>query len=549
MNKAHPPRSNLPLAASISDCPSTNPTLPNRRAAARFARWAVVAAVAVGLVAVVRYGWSTVLGSEDAEQPLTAPVTRATLRVIVTERGNLESVKTVDGVCEVSGRENKIIFIVPEGQQVEKGDVVVRFDTAEIDQQIAQQQIKVQQAKVKVQTTQQETKVKENEGESKIADAVLERDLAELDLEKYSKGDYAVEENDLLGQIELAEGDLTEAEELRKVTETLMKKGFRTPEQLRKAERNVAQMKYFLERDKHKLEVLQKYDQRRKLTEFKAKLEQAKRKVEREQDTAKAEVAKAKSEFESAKATLGLEDKELARLTEQKDKCEIKAEQDGVVAYANEYYWDSSRQIREGSIVYFRQKIFSLPDMSAMQVKVNVHESLIKKVKPDQKAEIRVESFPNERLTGTVKSVSPLADSTRAWAQGGVKEYTTIVTVDKMPKEQLKPGMTAEVKILVNELADVLTVPVQAVTEHEGKHYAYVQSGAGIARREVEVGDNNQKFVEVVEGLAEGEQVCLDARQRGIDDFQSETAPAGGPESSEPAPGTLARSDTRNTGI
>ena len=126
-------------------------------------------------------------------------------------------------------------------------------------------------------------------------------------------------------------------------------------------------------------------------------------------------------------------------------------------------------------MVYARQKIFSLPDMTSMQVKVNIHESLVKKVKAGQKAEIRVDAFPNVVLTGTVKNVSLLADSNRSFMSGGAKEYTTVVTIDEMPTEGLKPGMTAEVRIKVGDLPNALIVPLQAVAQHKGDHFAFVE--------------------------------------------------------------------------
>ena len=113
--------------------------------------------------------------------------------------------------------------------------------------------------------------------------------------------------------------------------------------------------------------------------------------------------------------------------------------------------------------------------MTKMQVKVNIHESLIKKIKVGQKAEIRIESFPSIVFVGTVKSVSQLADSTRPWMTGGVKQYPTVVTLDDLKGHELKPGMTAEAKVLVGELDNVLVVPVQAIAEHKGEFYAFVE--------------------------------------------------------------------------
>jgi multidrug efflux pump subunit AcrA (membrane-fusion protein) len=91
--------------------------------------------------------------------------------------------------------------------------------------------------------------------------------------------------------------------------------------------------------------------------------------------------------------------------------------------------------------------------------------------------------------------------------------------------------MTAQVKIMVNHLSDVLLVPVQALAEIKGKHYVYVPRAGGVERREVEVGENNDKFVEIKEGLEEGEHVTMDARLRSADESKdkeekpSETKP------------------------
>ena len=124
------------------------------------------------------------------------------------------------------------------------------------------------------------------------------------------------------------------------------------------------------------------------------------------------------------------------------------------------------------------------------------------------KAEIVMDALPNQVLHGTVLSVGTMAHQDGYFSLG-VKEYLTVVRVDDLPEQAgLKPGMTGEVKVLVNRLPDVLMVPVQAVAEREGRHVAYVVGPAGVERRDVTVGENNDKFVEVKEGLAEGERVA-----------------------------------------
>ena len=70
---------------------------------------------------------------------------------------------------------------------------------------------------------------------------------------------------------------------------------------------------------------------------------------------------------------------ELERLRAQLLKCVLTAPQDGIVIYAKRYYWDDASEIRPGAQVHFQQPIVTLPDLDRMQVKLRVHESVVKK--------------------------------------------------------------------------------------------------------------------------------------------------------------------------
>jgi HlyD family secretion protein len=209
-----------------------------------------------------------------------------------------------------------------------------------------------------------------------------------------------------------------------------------------------------------------------------------------------------------------VEKQALDRIQDQLDKCVIRAPGDGILVYFRERWFDPNSQVRAGALVYNQQKIFELPDLARMQVKVKIHESMVKKVKPGQKADISIEAMANLVLHGTVENVGILAEN-NFWEERGVKQYMIKVKIDDLPENSgLNPGMTAQVKIHCGEVPDVLLVPVQAVAQHEDKHYAYVSGSRGIERCEVEVGETNEKFVEVKCGLEEGDKVALDARAR-----------------------------------
>ena len=484
----------------------------------------LIAAVIIGGVVFAGFKvWEQVRPEADVEiTTLTYTVVPRDLNVTVSESGSLESQKTVKGTCELNSYENKIISIVEEGTLVKEGEVVVTFDSSKIDEQIAEQEIEVNSARAEVEANEQEIEVTKNENESTIATAEMDLDLAKLDLRKYKQGDYLVKKNELRGKIALAESELQKSKDAYLHLKELVKSGYREPEQLQSAKQTVESSKFNLRRDKESLRVLEKFEHERSLTEFTAKAKEAVRKLARSKASATAKLTKAKGAYDNAKSRLTMKKKQLKEFMEEKGKCEIKAPQDGIVAYAESRRY-GSQPVGPGVTVYQRQTIFKLPDMTRMKVKVNIHESVVKKVKKDQKARIRIEAFPNLLLDGTVTKVAMLADSSRSWLNNGVKEYTSYVDVDALPDEQqLKPGMSAEVEIMVGEYEDVLAVPVQAVTEQRGRHYAFVKNGDEFETRKVKVGHNNDKFIEVTSGLSEGDEITLDARERALEAIQKD---------------------------
>ena len=92
-----------------------------------------------------------------------------------------------------------------------------------------------------------------------------------------------------------------------------------------------------------------------------------------------------------------------------------------------------------------------------------------RQARPDRKAKVRVDAFPDEVFDGVVQDVAPLPDPGTFFNQD-IKVYSTHVRIDR-PIPSLRPGMTAEVEILVNEIDDVLLVPIEAFLVHEGRYY------------------------------------------------------------------------------
>lgn len=458
---------------------------------------------------------------EDAGASSSYSVVVRTIEDRAVERGTVESQKTVYGKCEIPGR-NKIVFIVPEGTEVKKGDRIAEFEKDSTQKNIDEMKVQINEAVSKLDEAQQGIKIQENKNATDIATAELEYELAVLDLEKYEKGTFLAEKADLERAINEAEAELEKVRDEKKGIELLVRKGYRSPQQLREYELQENKVQFQVVRDKQKLRVLVEYELKRQMTELKAKAEENKRKLDRAHETAQAELSKAESAVSNAENGVKILNEQLKELEQQLEKCVLKAEQNGTVAYANERWYDPSERIREGSEMYSGRDVYYLPDMSRMQVKASVHESVVDRIKEGQAATIRLDAFSDRKLKGTVSSVANMAAS--SWSS--IQKYETIILIDELPEDlAIKPGMTAEVDILVGRYEDVIAVPVSAIAEHFEQNYVYVLSGSNVERRKVETGRQSHSFVEITDGLKAGDDVALDAYQRGIADFAArETA-------------------------
>lgn len=486
--------------------------------------------------------WKWRLPGVASDNVLTATATRGELVITVTERGELESSQSVQVLCEIEGG-GKLISIVPEGTHVTKGTELCRFATDVLLTNINTQEVKWEAADGKVKTAVSELEVQKNKEQSEIAKADLALTLAKIDYESYEEGEFKVELDKRKGQLELGKKEQAEAEDNLAFTRGLVKKGFAQLEQIRALELNVESKKYAVSQQTADLDVLTRFTKIRKVTELKAKAEDAEREMDRTKKSQAAATEKADSELKGAVKTAELEKQQLDRLKLQLDKCVVTAPQDGIVIYFSRP-WDDESRIKPGVTINEQSPIVTLPDLDRMQVKLRIHESVIKKVQPNLTATMIVEAVRTKILHGKVKTVGSVAEND-GWRGGGTKEYSTEVSIEDLPKDDgLRPGMSADVKILIKTIDNALTVPVQAVTELDSKYVAYVVTATGaIEKREVTVGDSNEQNIQVLTGLETGDRVALDARTRAAAEVKRKAGQQqpGKAEPTQPKPQSMAR--------
>ena len=119
---------------------------------------------------------------------------------------------------------------------------------------------------------------------------------------------------------------------------------------------------------------------------------------------------------------------------------------------------------------------------------------------------IRNITLPDKTLQGSVAAVASVTQPA-GWWTGNVVRYDTIIQLPSLPG--LRPGMSAEVEVLIARHEDVLKIPVAAVVETDEGNFCWVKMAEATVRRMLELGDSNDVFTVVESGLQEGDEVLL----------------------------------------
>ena len=349
--------------------------------------------------------------------------------------------------------------------------------------------------------------------------------------------------------IELAIEKFKRAADKLSWTARLEKKGFVSHNELEADQLALKSSLIDLQQALSARELFLRYEFPKKAEEFLSIYVERGKELERIRARGRAAISQAQAKLKSAESTFKVQKTRFEKLKKQIKFCIIRATKPGLVVYATSggHFRGGGTPIEEGATVYERQSIIKLPDVTQLAVEVDVHESVVDKVTAGLEANIRIDAFPNAKLKGKVLKVAVLPDSASRWMNPDLKQYQTDVNIEGK-HAYLKPGMSAEVEILVGLLENVIQIPVQAVTNRRGKSVVYVVRGSGEEEREVELGESNDKFVQVLKGLEEGETILLEApqsvtveEQKAEDEAKQGDRPKGPPKLPGPDAGKVRR--------
>lgn len=371
-----------------------------------------------------------------------------------------------------------ILEVVPEGTSVRKGDVLAILDASGLKQELLDQETVCTLAK------------------AAVIQAKNDFETAEIALREYTEGLWPQRQQALEDRSALQVEALRQASRTLELTRGLLRHGFTTILQA-EADRYAAEKAQIeLHQAQTALTSLNRYTGPKIVAELQAAIK----------------VCKARCQTETSNYELSLG--KLEELKQQIEKCTIRAPMAGKVVYANKVGMELQGPqiiIEPGTTVRDGQTILMLPNPESMQVKVLVQEENLALIRPGQSAEFTMDAAPGIKLSGQVAKVNdypePALDP--RWAVA-TRKYEATVTIHD-PPTNLRPGMTAEVRICIDRRDAQLLVPRTAILRHGTEHFCILQHGPQLEARRIEPGPFNDRFTVIEEGLTRGDLVVLGA--------------------------------------
>lgn len=432
--------------------------------------------------------------------------------VAVKTVGELEAARSISIASSIKGDQGKIIDLVGDGINVKKGDLLVRLDSTPFEEKVEKikSMLKEQEAFIAAQEQTYEWEINQAEHEKKTADFDFE--ASELELEKVIHGDGPQEISRLKSAMQKAFLKYEELDGYSNDLIDLQEKGFLNPTELKHAQKKLVEEQEAYENAKLQYESYINHVYPMQIKKAEANLKRVKTKQEEVTKTGHYKVVKAWALLLQARQQLKDYKFQLQEAERELALTSIIAPSPGMVVHREEYRNSQKRKPRVGDVLVRNQALMDLPDLSSMVIKTRVREVDLFKIALGKKATIEVDAYPTLAFNGVVSliGVLALADFGHTSAEKYFEVRIKLTDVD----ERLRPGMTTRATIHAYQAKDRLSIPVHAVFDEQKQKYCFVLGSKGYEKRYIATGMSNEQWIEVLDGLKEGESICL------LDPFQ-----------------------------
>jgi RND family efflux transporter MFP subunit len=231
--------------------------------------------------------------------------------------------------------------------------------------------------------------------------------------------------------------------------------------------------------------------------------EKAQRALEQSKLNLTTKTKQAVAKMAVAGAELNRQQNNLKQIQDVMGAFTITAPSPGMVIYVRE--WNGKKKGVGSQWNTWDPTVATLPDLAQMESQTYVNEVDVRKLSVGQKVQVSLDADPAKQLPGQVTSVANVGEQ-RPNQDSKVFEVKIEIT---KADTTLRPGMTTSNSIEIASTPNVLSIPLEAVTNDGGYSYVYKRAGRSITKQMIEPGEMNDNEIVVRKGLTNGDRVLL----------------------------------------
>lgn len=449
-----------------------------------------------------------------AERPaISRQARKGSFRILLIVEGEFKASENREIRVNLEAYQEDLIVrkVVPEGSLVKPDDLLIEFDSSKLRLEIDQRENQNEIRRKDLATADEDLKIAQLERTFLLDDANTLIALAKEDLEKYRgiEGPRLLKEAEV--KVSRAEYAASDKDRIAGEYEKMAQGGTISAFELRKAQQEARDAHTDLEIARLALRQLAEYDHPNRDRRCQSAVGEKQLLLETRRQSSDSKVAQKESAVVGIRLDLQRKEAELTTLKRDLERFQLRAPLAGFVLYGSpsDNPWQPRNEdlvLKEGSKVYPRRTLMTIPDLSVIKVMMHINERDISKVKAGQTTAIDAAALPGIAFTGAVDRIAQIASAQKNWMpQDNSFEVESTVS----PYEaRIKPGMKCKVSLLIEEVHDVLCIPLVAVREREGESFCVLDTLPPVERK-VKVGRCNDEFAEILEGITDGERLML----------------------------------------
>ncbi|HCD51759.1 MAG TPA: RND transporter [Balneolaceae bacterium] len=232
-------------------------------------------------------------------------------------------------------------------------------------------------------------------------------------------------------------------------------------------------------------------------------LDKAKRQLDQETKNYLTKVRQAEAKLQEVETELQKKRNEMTKIRELMNQFTVYAPDQGMVIYRRN--WDGSKITEGETVSAWSPVVAELPDFTVMESRTYVNEVDIQKVEVGQKVFIGLDAVPDKKLSGVVTDVANIGEQRKNYDS---KVFEVIVEVNESDS-LLRPAMTTSNRIVIEEVDNVLSVPLESVHSVDSLSFVFKRDGLSPVMHQVELGLMNENEVIIHRGVEEEDELYL----------------------------------------